>query len=199
MADEARAYVELEGLVSALDFIEGVAGIIDSLQLSQVKQDERVSKKLRLEFHNNFANIRHSVTPLLDNWLVKSREANPELIPLHATYLPPTLLAYAALLNNAGLYISRDHFLESMDLASVIATSPELTNVFLGPDAPGASASEEEEEEGKGRNAMADLVQGVAGDAVALLFSTGPDKSRMRGGRRAREGGWKGDIWGVGQ
>lgn len=87
-----------------------------------------------------------------------------------------------------------------MELASVIATSPELTNVFLGPDAPGAAgASTEEEEEGKGRNAMADLVQGVAGDAVALLFSTGPDKSRMRGGRRAREGGWKGDIWGVGQ
>jgi hypothetical protein len=88
-----------------------------------------------------------------------------------------------------------------MELASVIATSPELTNVFLGPDAPGAQggASTSEEEEGKGRNAMADLVQGVAGDAVALLFSTGPDKSRMRGGRRAREGGWKGDIWGVGQ
>ncbi|KFY06381.1 hypothetical protein V492_08058, partial [Pseudogymnoascus sp. VKM F-4246] len=130
MADEARAYVELEGLINALDFIEGVAGIIDSLQLSQVyvshpssssfphfprrpkadpkaetalqkqqlkqqleqqnprsqfspyeliltkrsKQDERLSKKLRLEFHNNFANIRHSVAPLLDNWLVKSRE-----------------------------------------------------------------------------------------------------------------------------
>lgn len=91
-----------------------------------------------------------------------------------------------------------------MELASVIATSPELTNVFLGPDAPGAagaSSSEDREggEEGKGRNAMADLVQGVAGDAVALLFSTGPDKSRMRGGRRAREGGWKGDIWSVGQ
>ncbi|OAF60965.1 nuclear pore complex subunit [Pseudogymnoascus destructans] len=250
MADEARAYVELEGLVNALDFIEGVAGIIDSLQLSQVyvstpssfpyfprrpkaetpehqrqqlrqrleqqsqsppydlhllthrsKQDERLSKKLRLEFHNNFANIRHSVAPLLDNWLVKSRQANPSLIPLHATYLPPTLLAYAALLNNAGLYISRDHFLESMELASVIATNTELTNVFLGPDAPSSQggAATEEEKEGLGRNAMADLVQDVAGDAVALLFSTGPDKSRMRGGRRAREGGWKGDVWGLGK
>ncbi|OBT39465.1 hypothetical protein VE00_10146 [Pseudogymnoascus sp. WSF 3629] len=255
MADEARAYVELEGLVNALDFIEGVAGIIDSLQLSQVyvstplsfphfprrrtkakiqtpeqrqqlrqqleeqnpqslnppydlhlltqrsKQDERLSKKLRLEFHNNFTNIRQSVAPLLDNWLVKSRQANPALIPLHATYLPPTLLAYAALLNNAGLYISRDHFLESMELASVIATNTELTNVFLGPDAPSsqAGASTEEEKEGLGRNAMADLVQGVAGDAVALLFSTGPDKSRMRGGRRAREGGWKGEVWDVGK
>lgn len=124
MADEARAYVELEGLVNALDFIEGVAGIIDSLQLSQVyvstpssfphfphrpkvktaeqrqqlkqqleqhsqrslyppydlllthrsKQDERLSKKLRLEFNNNFSNIRNSVAPLLDNWFVKSRQ-----------------------------------------------------------------------------------------------------------------------------
>ncbi|KFY31664.1 hypothetical protein V494_07927, partial [Pseudogymnoascus sp. VKM F-4513 (FW-928)] len=116
---------------------------------------------------------------------------------------PPTLLAYAALLNNAGLYISRDHFLESMELASVIATNPELTNVFLGPDAPSSHQAGQKEreggEEGKGRNAMADLVQGVAGDAVALLFSTGPDKSRMRGGRRAKEGGWKGDIWAVGE
>ncbi|KAL5349409.1 Nucleoporin nup84 [Pseudogymnoascus australis] len=250
MADEARAYVELEGLINALDFIEGVAGIIDSLQLSQVyvstpsslphfprrpkaktaeqhqqlkqqleqhsqrslfppydlllthrsKQDERLSKKLRLEFHNSFSNIRLSVAPLLDNWLVKSRQANPSLIPLHATYLPPTLLAYAALLNNAGLYISRDHFLESMELASVIATNTELTNVFLGPDATANKDGDNEGgEEGRGRNAMADLVQGVAGDAVALLFSTGPDKSRMRGGRRAREGGWKGEIWGVGK
>jgi nuclear pore complex protein Nup107 len=142
MADEARAYVELEGLVSALDFIEGVAGIIDSLQLSQVyvtpslflfphfprrpkaatelqpqpqqlqeqldldldleqsqpfpyellltgcsKQDERVSKKLRLEFHNNFANIRHSVTPLLDNWLVKSREGMSPYSPIRPQLL----------------------------------------------------------------------------------------------------------------
>ncbi|KFY90914.1 hypothetical protein V498_05757 [Pseudogymnoascus sp. VKM F-4517 (FW-2822)] len=200
MADEARAYVELEGLINALDYIEGVAGIIDSLQLSQVKQDERLSKKLRLEFHNSFSDIRRSVAPLLDNWLVKSRQANPSLIPLHATYLPPTLLAYAALLNNAGLYISRDHFLESMELASVIATNTELTNVFLGPDATANKDGDNEGgEEGRGRNAMADLVQGVAGDAVALLFSTGPDKSRMRGGRRAREGGWKGEIWGVGK
>ncbi|KFY06837.1 hypothetical protein V491_08572, partial [Pseudogymnoascus sp. VKM F-3775] len=77
----------------------------------------------------------------------------------------------------------------------------ELTNVFLGPDAASSQARPvtESDKEGMGRNAMADLVQGVAGDAVALLFSTGPDKSRMRGGRRAREGGWKGDIWGVGE
>lgn len=88
-----------------------------------------------------------------------------------------------------------------MELASVIATNTELTNVFLGPDAPSSQAgsSTEEEKEGLGRNAMADLVQGVAGDAVALLFSTGPDKSRMRGGRRAREGGWKGEVWDVGK
>lgn len=73
--------------------------------------------------------------------------------------------------------------------------------MFLGPDAASSQAGPvtESDKEGMGRNAMADLVQGVAGDAVALLFSTGPDKSRMRGGRRAREGGWKGDIWGVGE
>lgn len=87
-----------------------------------------------------------------------------------------------------------------MELASVIATNTELTNVFLGPDATANKDGDNEGgEEGRGRNAMADLVQGVAGDAVALLFSTGPDKSRMRGGRRAREGGWKGEIWGVGK
>ena len=97
-----------------------------------------------------------------------------------------------------------------MELASIIANSAELTNVFLGPDAPGnrglrkddnddGTGKKGEEIEGMGRNSMADLVQGVAGDAVALLFSTGPDKSRMRGGRRAREGGWRGEVWGVGK
>jgi hypothetical protein len=88
-----------------------------------------------------------------------------------------------------------------MELAGIIANSAELTNVFLGPDAPGnnSDGKKAEEREGMGKNSMADIVQGVARDALALLFSTGPDKSRMRGGRRAREGGWKGEVWGVGK
>lgn len=87
-----------------------------------------------------------------------------------------------------------------MELASIIANSTELTNVFLGPDAPGKTDGKKSvEAEGMGKNSMADLVQSVAGDSVALLFSTGPDKSRMRGGRRAKEGGWKGEVWGVGK
>jgi nuclear pore complex protein Nup107 len=97
---------------------------------------------------------------------------------LREAYLPEIILAYDTILHFAGLYISRDNFLEALNLATMIASEgADFVELFL--------------KTGK----MKDLVESLAGDSAALLFSTGPGKQNRKPTKKIKERGWLRDIW----
>lgn len=113
--------------------------------------------------------------------LTPPRKEDPDCIALRAAYLPEVILAYDSILSAAGLYITRDNFLESMELATLVAAEgSDLAELFVRT------------------RRMADLAGAFAGDALALLYSTAPGKSRAKPGRRARERGWRREVWEIG-
>lgn len=175
----------------------------DANMLCREKDDEHLSKQLRVEFFKNFQGIKQSVTALLQDWLVGG---SPTGIPslrmsslprlgeaatdactdqaefrlLREAYLPEVILAYDGILNNAGLYITRNNFLEAMELSATIAgEGSDLAELFV--------------KTGK----MKQLVEAFAADSTSLLFSTSAAKGFTKPSRRAKERGWSRDLWKV--
>lgn len=154
-------------------------------------------KEIRLQFHRNFSGIKLSVSALFQDWLLTTQKGKlicrycllipdndsaeePEFQLIRKAYLPEIILAYNSVLHFAGLSLSRDNFLECMDLSTVIAAEDsDLAELFMKT----------------GR--MPELVAALAGDSAALLFSTAPGKSRPGPSKKLREKGWTRDLWNI--
>lgn len=123
--------------------------------------------------------------PLLSLKLEANIHVHPdgdhELKQLRDAYLPETILAYISALHFAGTGISRDHLLECMDLASVIAErNSDLSGTFV--DA--------------GR--MKELVEALTACSKTLAIKTEEKRgATVIGGRKLRELGWSRDLWAV--
>jgi nuclear pore complex protein Nup107 len=112
--------------------------------------------------------------------LTQTTETTEDLGTIRDTYLPETILAYVSTLHFAGTSLSRDHLLECMDLASIIAQK--------GSDVAACFVRE---------NRMKDLVESFAACSKALAIATGEKKTAAAGNKKTREMGWSRDLWSV--
>ena len=105
----------------------------------------------------------------------------PEFKLLREAYLPEIILAYDSIMHFAGLVLSRDNFLECMDLSAIIAADDsDLADLFVR----------------KGR--MRELVAAFAENSRALLFANMPGKSRTgTNSKKLRTLGWTRELWNI--
>lgn len=144
---------------------------------------------------------RDSVEPLLHNWLLSaggkmqqlgvkrsfvalsltfSTAGDESLQSIRETYLPETLLAYVSALHFAGTSLSRDHLLECMDLAAIIADKDsDVAACFV-----------------KSKR-MRELVESFAACSKALAIMTAEKKPSSSNSKKMREVGWSRDLWTV--
>ncbi|GKT55517.1 nuclear pore complex protein NUP107 [Colletotrichum tofieldiae] len=173
LALEARAFRELECLVKALDTMETIASLAE---LS--KEDPSVKRDFWAKVGNEVKSAKEHVRPLLKNWL-RSQE-DGELEALRDMYLPETLLAYISTLHFAGTTLTRDNFLECMELAATVAEKgSDVAECFMKA------------------NRMKELVECFAACSKALAIASGEKKAAGSSNKKLREIGWSRDLWSV--
>ncbi|KEY71615.1 hypothetical protein S7711_08084 [Stachybotrys chartarum IBT 7711] len=173
---DARVFRGLESLVKALDNLETIASF------AQIDAEPgRVRRGFWEAVSKTTVSAGENMGPLLRNWLVPEiEEGDKELERLRKLYLTETVLAYVSTLHFAGARGSRDHLLECMDLAAVVAErNSDLAQSFV---------------EAK---RMKELVEAFAGVSKALATAAPDKKSGALGSKKLREMGWSRDIWSV--
>lgn len=105
----------------------------------------------------------------------------PEFKLLREAYLPEIILAYDSILHFSGFALSRDNFLECMELSTMIAAEDsDLVEIFMK----------------KGR--MRELVAAFADNSRALLQAKTPGKSRsVTTSKTLRTLGWTRELWDI--
>lgn len=144
--------------------------------------------------------MKERMAPLLHGWLVagiqggwwwwwwtgtsrlttRGAGGDEELARLRQSHLPETILAYVSGLHFAGTGLSRDHLLEAMDLATLVAErNADVGAAFVAG----------------GR--MTELVEAFAACAKALAVATGERRATTGSSKKLRERGWARDLWAV--
>jgi len=115
------------------------------------------------------------------NKLFTNRDADKEaeeLTAIREAYLPQLILAFHSALQSAAFLISREHLLQSLDLANDVAANEELTRCFVA----------------SGR--MGELVDAFALSSKAMLQLNEQPGGSSAKKRRGRQGETL-DIWDV--
>lgn len=145
---------------------------------------------------NEVKAAKDHVRPLLKSWLLGQGASSrvpriiddahpgvlddPELEVLRAVYLPETLLAYISTLHFAGTTLTRDNFLECMELAATIAEKDsDIAASFIKA------------------NRMKELVEAFAACSKALAIASGEKKAANSSSKKLREMGWSRELWSV--
>ncbi|KAK1639000.1 nuclear pore protein 84/107 [Colletotrichum phormii] len=174
VVSDAKILRELECLVRALDTMETVASLAE---LS--REDPSVKRDFWTKVGNEVKSVKEHVRPLLDGWLL-CEEEDKELQALREAYLPETLLAYVSTLHFAGTTLTRDNFLECMELAATIAEKgSDVAECFT-----------------KAKR-MKELVECFAACSKALAVASGEKKAANSSSKKLREMGWSRDLWSV--
>ncbi|KAJ0167155.1 Nucleoporin NUP84 [Colletotrichum tanaceti] len=173
LALEARSFRDLECLVKALDTMETIASLTE---LS--REDPSVKRDFWTKVGNEVKSAKEHVRPLLKQWL-RSQE-DKDLEALRDMYLPETLLAYVSTLHFAGTTLTRDNFLECMELAATIAEKEsDVADCFMKA------------------TRMKELVESFAACSKALAIASGEKKAAGSSSKKLREMGWSRDLWSV--
>ena len=100
---------------------------------------------------------------------------------LRETYIPETVLAYISSLHFAGTSLSRDHLLECMELAALIAEkNSDVAYEFMKC----------------GR--MKELLQAFASCSKALaIWNSDNKKASQPNSKKMRELGWSRELWSI--
>ncbi|KAJ0300756.1 hypothetical protein COL516b_008327 [Colletotrichum fioriniae] len=207
VVSDAKVLHELECLVRALDTMETVASLAElsreygdltfgySILLTTCR-DPSVKRDFWAKVGNEVKAAKEHVRPLLDDWL--GCQGNPyssshvfqrtdtlvtedqDLQALREAYLPETLLAYVSTLHFAGTTLTRDNFLECMELAATIAEKgSDVAECFI-----------------KAKR-MKELVECFAACSKALAVASGEKKAANSSSKKLREMGWSRDLWSV--
>lgn len=208
LAMEARAFRDLECLVKALDTMETIASLTELSKeyvgisfpghvfLLTLLRDPSVKRDFWTKVGNEVKSAKEHVQPLLKQWLrgqgnwlqAQSSRANADCIPiededleaLRDMYLPETLLAYVSTLHFAGTTLTRDNFLECMELAATVAEKDsDVADCFM-------KAAR-----------MKELVESFAACSKALAIASGEKKAAGSSSKKLREMGWSRDLWSV--
>ncbi|CAI0641280.1 unnamed protein product [Colletotrichum noveboracense] len=189
LASNARTLRDLECLVKALDTMETIASLAElskeygflptyCLASLTIPRDPSVKRDFWAKVSNEVKSAKDHVQPLLKNWLLG--QDDPDLELLRDLYLPETLLAYVSTLHFAGTTLTRDNFLECMELAATIAEKES----DLAPCLIKA-------------NRMKELVEAFAACSKALAIASGEKKAAGSSSKKLREMGWSRDLWSV--
>ncbi|PHH76355.1 hypothetical protein CDD82_4037 [Ophiocordyceps australis] len=178
-ADQVRVSLrnlhDLEALAGMLDGLETVSS---AMQLQVIEPPENQKDIMRIAA-NEGPNLKINMKPLLQSWGVASIEAGDrELADIRQAYLPEVILAFVSALHYMGNNISRDHLLEAMDLAAVVAErESDVAQVFIK------------------RKRMTELVESLAACSKALAVVTAEKRAAGSSSKKLREMGWSRDIW----
>ncbi|RDA90248.1 hypothetical protein CP533_6237 [Ophiocordyceps camponoti-saundersi (nom. inval.)] len=116
---DARDYRDLENLAKALDALDDVGSAMRDMS-GIPSGDDKPWRNLG----NDIKTVKERMLPLQKGWLLTSIEAGDDgLYMLRQTFLPEVILAMLVGMHFAGISLSRDNLLESMDLAVTIAQS----------------------------------------------------------------------------
>lgn len=207
VVSDAKVLRELECLVRALDTMETVASLAELSReyvnlifgyniLLTTCRDPSVKRDFWAKVGNEVKAAKEHVRPLLVDWLGDQGNAcylthifqitNPlvtedqDLQALREAYLPETILAYVSTLHFAGTTLTRDNFLECMELAATIAEK--------GSDVAECFAKAKR---------MKELVECFAACSKALAVASGEKKAANSSSKKLREMGWSRDLWSV--
>lgn len=153
------------------------------LNLTQSRtSDLQARKNYRRELLKAMNHLRpcmgHLLHPL---WLKTSTEPEPLFASIRAAYLPAIILAFNHILHLCGSMLSRDNYLECLNLATFVAEAKnDLDELFT-----------------KGGK-MRELVDAFADDSLALLMSSTDDRGFGTVNNKLKALGWKRSIWDVG-
>ncbi|OAQ91520.1 nuclear pore complex protein [Purpureocillium lilacinum] len=175
----ARNYRELECLAKALDGLETLGSLIELS--TEAPSGDR--PKFWTGVGEAVGVMKERMQPLLGGWLLASIEdGDEELAQLRQAYLPETILGFVSGLHYAGTGLSRDHLLESMELATIVAErNSDLMGVFVKA----------------GR--MTELVEAFAACSKALAVATGEKRATGSSSKKLRAMGWSRDLWAIKQ
>ncbi|QSZ30382.1 hypothetical protein DSL72_004905 [Monilinia vaccinii-corymbosi] len=179
MVEQAKSFRELETLALTLDSIESVWGLY---YMMQGGQDADLQKAWKGSFAINLQQATDYSQPLFHGWLTTSLQDQPEFANLREVYLPETILAWISTLELAGSVLTREFFLRSMDLATVIAgEDSDLLELFSKT----------------GR--MPELVNALASASKQLLIASSKTKrsSTAQNSKKMKERGWTTELWNV--
>jgi nuclear pore complex protein Nup107 len=161
--------------------------------------NQKGKKESRINLHKALQPTKMTVKLLLQDWLTTSQKGNgpccrftishtdeyyaeePEFKMLREAYLPEIILAYDSILHFSGIVLSRDNFLECMELSTIIAAEDsDLAEMFVK----------------KGR--MKELVEAFADNSRALLQANTSGKSRTgTTSKKLRNLGWTRELWDI--
>lgn len=166
---------ELECLVRTLDSIETLSSLA-----GLTREDSKNSRELWQHTSQEVRKVKASMQPVLRGWLLTTNEVDLDFRELRGAYIPETVLGYISSLHFAGTCISRDHLLEAMDLASVIAEKgSDLGYEFVLA----------------GR--MAELIESFASSSKALAISASEKKGSQTNSKKLKEMGWSRELWSI--
>ncbi|MCJ1262017.1 Nucleoporin nup84 [Lobaria immixta] len=121
LLEQSRSFRDFEALFAILDAIEEWKKIADEVStFPDPRQDARAWKT---KLPKAYERVETLMYPLLHGWLQypeNDAEAT-EFEQIRVACLPELVLAYNAIVNHGGYYISRDILLKSMDLAALVA------------------------------------------------------------------------------
>ncbi|KAK1503392.1 hypothetical protein CTAM01_04704 [Colletotrichum tamarilloi] len=189
VVSDAKVLRELECLVRALDTMETVASLAELSReyvnltfgyniLLTTCRDPSVKRDFWAKVGNEVKAAKEHVRPLLVDWL--GDQEDQDLQALREAYLPETILAYISTLHFAGTTLTRDNFLECMELAATIAEK--------GSDVAECFAKAKR---------MKELVECFAACSKALAVASGEKKAANSSSKKLREMGWSRDLWSV--
>ncbi|KOS21073.1 Nucleoporin [Escovopsis weberi] len=172
---DARNFRQLEALIKSLDSLETVASLmVISLEIPG-------DREFWTSAAPSIVEVTEVIKPLLCGWLTTAIQGgDEELKEIRTAYLPETLLAYISALHFAGTGLSRDYFLECMELAALVAEE--------GSDLAGAFAESRR---------MTELLEAFTASSKALATCTGDKRSAGSGSKRLKSSGWSRDLWAV--
>ncbi|KAK4197749.1 nuclear pore protein 84/107 [Triangularia verruculosa] len=165
---------ELECLVRALDSMETLSSMAG---LSR-DPSHPPAREMWTQAGGDVRNVKNCMQPVLHNWLMVANEDDQDFRDLREAYIPETVIAYISTLHFAGGAVSRDNFMECMDLAALIAEKDSgLAQEFVKA----------------GR--MKELLESFAACSKALAVSTAESKGKSS--KRHRELGWSRELWSI--
>ncbi|KAK0729412.1 nuclear pore protein 84/107 [Apiosordaria backusii] len=165
---------ELECLVRALDSMETLASMAG---LSR-DPSHPPAREMWTQAGGDVRNVKACMQPVLKDWLLISNQVDSDFQDLREAYIPEIVIAFISTLHFAGGAVSRDNFMECMELAALIADK-------------NSSIAQEFIKSGR----MKELLESFAACSKALAVSTAESKGKSS--KKHRELGWSRELWSI--
>ncbi|KAL3420700.1 Nucleoporin NUP84 [Phlyctema vagabunda] len=180
MLAEAKSYRELETLIELLDNID-TSATLAHIYLEDQDSAERQQSGWRRELSKSVQLSRDGIAAVLKGWLLSSQSEEEEFGLIREAFLPEALLAYISILRFAGFKLTRQFFMECMDLSThVAAEDSDLLELFVKT----------------GR--VPELVEEFASASKKLLITTtSGKKSGAQKSKKLRSKGWTQELWNI--